>query len=87
MLADLKDMKNILKDLFDSQPLAVLATQGDGQPYTNLVAFVFSQDLQSLFLPRINRLESSQTYRQNQWSPCWWIIVQTIPRIFAGPKP
>jgi nitroimidazol reductase NimA-like FMN-containing flavoprotein (pyridoxamine 5'-phosphate oxidase superfamily) len=49
MLADLKDVKNLLKDLFDTQPLAVLATQGNGQPYTNLVAFAFSQDLQSLF--------------------------------------
>lgn len=49
MLADLKDVKNVLKDLFDSQPLAVLATQSDGQPYTNLVAFTFSRDLHSLF--------------------------------------
>ena len=49
MLADLKDVKNVLKDLFDSQPLAVLATQGDGQPYTNLVAFAFSRNLKSLF--------------------------------------
>jgi nitroimidazol reductase NimA-like FMN-containing flavoprotein (pyridoxamine 5'-phosphate oxidase superfamily) len=49
MLADLKDVKNVLEDLLDSQPLAVLATQADGQPYTNLVAFAFSQDLQSLF--------------------------------------
>jgi nitroimidazol reductase NimA-like FMN-containing flavoprotein (pyridoxamine 5'-phosphate oxidase superfamily) len=49
MLADLKDVKNVLEDLLNSQPLAVLATQGDGQPYTNLVAFTFSQDLQSLF--------------------------------------
>ncbi len=49
MLADLKDVKNILEDLFDSQPLAVLATQSDGQPYTNLVAFAFSQDLQFLY--------------------------------------
>lgn len=49
MLVDLKDVKNVLKDLFDSQPLAVLATQGDGQPYTNLVAFAFSRNLKSLF--------------------------------------
>ena len=49
MLADLKDVKNVLEDLLNSQPLGVLATQGDGQPYTNLVAFTFSQDLQSLF--------------------------------------
>ena len=49
MLANLKDVENILKDLFDSQPLAVLATQGDGQPYTNLVAFTVSRNLKSLF--------------------------------------
>lgn len=49
MPTDLKEVKHVLKDLFDSQPLAVLATQGDGQPYTNLVAFTSSIDLQSLF--------------------------------------
>ena len=49
MLADLKDVENLLRELFDSQSLAVLATQSDGQPYTNLVAFAFSQDLHSLF--------------------------------------
>jgi nitroimidazol reductase NimA-like FMN-containing flavoprotein (pyridoxamine 5'-phosphate oxidase superfamily) len=49
MLSDLKDTKDVLRDLFDSQPLAVLATHGEGQPYTNLVAFSTSKDLRSLF--------------------------------------
>jgi len=38
----------ILKTLFDSQPLAVLATQRAGQPYTSLVAFIATADLRSL---------------------------------------
>src|SRR4030043_2237862 len=41
-------LKRLLKDLFFSQPLAVLATQSNGQPYGNLVAFVATEDLRSL---------------------------------------
>ena len=41
-------LKKLLKDLFSSQPLAVLATQGDGQPYGNLVAFAATEDLKGL---------------------------------------
>ena len=41
-------LKKLLKDLFSSQPLAVLATQGNGQPYGNLVAFAATEDLKSL---------------------------------------
>ncbi len=37
-----------MKDLFSSQPLAVLATQGNGQPYGNLVAFAATEDLKGL---------------------------------------
>ncbi len=32
--------------LMQSEPFAVLCTQGDGQPYGSLVAFAFSDDLQ-----------------------------------------
>jgi nitroimidazol reductase NimA-like FMN-containing flavoprotein (pyridoxamine 5'-phosphate oxidase superfamily) len=47
----------LLKDLFSSQPLAVLATQGNGQPYGNLVAFAATEDLRSLLFatPRDTR--------------------------------
>jgi len=41
-------LKRLLKDLFSSQPFAVLATQSNGQPYGNLVAFVATEDLRSL---------------------------------------
>ena len=40
---------NDLKELFDSQSLAVLATQSEGQPHGCLVAFACSDDLKSLF--------------------------------------
>jgi len=41
-------LKKILKELFVSQPLAVLATQFNGQPYGNLVAFAATEDLRGL---------------------------------------
>jgi len=41
-------LKRLLKDLFSSQPLAVLATQFNGQPYGNLVAFAATEDLKGL---------------------------------------
>jgi len=37
-----------LRDLFSSQSLAVLATQGEGQPYGSLVAFAATEDLKHL---------------------------------------
>ncbi|MCK9175897.1 MAG: pyridoxamine 5'-phosphate oxidase family protein [Desulforhopalus sp.] len=36
-----------IKNLLERQLLAVLATQGDGQPCTSLMAFAFTEDLQS----------------------------------------
>ena len=38
----------ILKALFSSQRLAILATEGNGQPYGNLVAFAATDDLKDL---------------------------------------
>jgi nitroimidazol reductase NimA-like FMN-containing flavoprotein (pyridoxamine 5'-phosphate oxidase superfamily) len=38
-----------IEQLFDSQRLAVLATQHDGQPYTSLIGFWASPDLKQLF--------------------------------------
>ena len=39
-----------IKDLLEKQPLAVLATQGDGQPYTSLMAYAFTEDLRFLMV-------------------------------------
>jgi nitroimidazol reductase NimA-like FMN-containing flavoprotein (pyridoxamine 5'-phosphate oxidase superfamily) len=41
-------LKKLLKDLFSSEPLAVLASQGNGQPYGNVVAFAATDDLKFL---------------------------------------
>jgi len=49
VVKDLNSMKEDLKGLFALQRLAVLATQNEGQPYTNLVAFTASKDLKQLF--------------------------------------
>jgi nitroimidazol reductase NimA-like FMN-containing flavoprotein (pyridoxamine 5'-phosphate oxidase superfamily) len=42
-------MRKDLKTLFDVQPLAVLSTQNEGQPYASLVAFASDKDLKALF--------------------------------------
>ena len=34
-----------IRDLCFGQPFAVLSTQGDGQPYTNLISFAFNEGL------------------------------------------
>ena len=41
-------LKRLIRSVFESQNLAVLATQHKGQPYTSLVAFAASSDLKSL---------------------------------------
>ena len=42
------ELTKVLKDLFVSQRLAVLSTQGQGQPYSSLVAFAEADDLRTL---------------------------------------
>lgn len=37
-----------IRNLLERQPLAVLATQGGGQPYTSLMAYAFTEDLRFL---------------------------------------
>jgi nitroimidazol reductase NimA-like FMN-containing flavoprotein (pyridoxamine 5'-phosphate oxidase superfamily) len=43
------EIRNRLRNLFDSQKLAVVSTQSDGQPYASLVAFVATDDLRHIF--------------------------------------
>jgi nitroimidazol reductase NimA-like FMN-containing flavoprotein (pyridoxamine 5'-phosphate oxidase superfamily) len=42
-------IQNRLRSLFETQNLAVVATQTGGQPYASLVAFVATDDLRHLF--------------------------------------
>jgi len=44
-----EDIQQRLRDLFNSQNLAVLATHNEGQPYASLVAFVATEDLRQIY--------------------------------------
>jgi nitroimidazol reductase NimA-like FMN-containing flavoprotein (pyridoxamine 5'-phosphate oxidase superfamily) len=44
-----EDIQQRLRELFDSQNLAVLATHNEGQPYASLVAFVTTEDLKQIY--------------------------------------
>jgi nitroimidazol reductase NimA-like FMN-containing flavoprotein (pyridoxamine 5'-phosphate oxidase superfamily) len=43
------DIQNRLRNLLDSQKLAVVATQTGGQPYASLVAFAATDNLRHIF--------------------------------------
>jgi nitroimidazol reductase NimA-like FMN-containing flavoprotein (pyridoxamine 5'-phosphate oxidase superfamily) len=43
-----QDLMATISELFRSQTLAVLATEGDGQPYASLMAFAATKDLKSI---------------------------------------
>jgi nitroimidazol reductase NimA-like FMN-containing flavoprotein (pyridoxamine 5'-phosphate oxidase superfamily) len=43
-----KDALRQIQDLFDSQMLSVLSTQGQGRPYASLVAFAATPDLRRM---------------------------------------
>ena len=40
-----REMQDHIRALLESQPLAVLSTQRDGQPYASLMAFAHTEDL------------------------------------------
>lgn len=50
MPMDQDQWRQTLRQLFNSQKLAVLATYGDGQPYCSLMAFAATDDLKHLIL-------------------------------------
>ena len=57
-----EELSELIKRLLDSQRFAVLATQFEGQPYSNLVAFVEADDLRSLlFVTSRNTRKYSNT--------------------------
>jgi len=49
LLSEESELEHLIRELFESQKLAVLATQNKGQPYANLIAFAASEDLKSLY--------------------------------------
>jgi nitroimidazol reductase NimA-like FMN-containing flavoprotein (pyridoxamine 5'-phosphate oxidase superfamily) len=44
-----QEIQRRLRDLFESQKLAVVSTQTGGQPYASLLAFVATDDLRHIF--------------------------------------
>jgi nitroimidazol reductase NimA-like FMN-containing flavoprotein (pyridoxamine 5'-phosphate oxidase superfamily) len=48
-LSQESELEQLIRELFESQQLGVLGTQNQGQPYANLIAFVASDDLKSLY--------------------------------------
>ena len=48
-MADTECLRTLLKRLFEAQALGVLATHGEGQPYTSLVGITASDDLACLW--------------------------------------
>ena len=58
-----------IKEIIFNQPFAVLATQGEGQPYTALVSFAASSDLQHLvFSTPVQTRKYSQIIKNNRVS-------------------
>ena len=49
LLSEESELEQLIRELFESQKLAVLGTQKQGQPYANLIAFAASDDLKSLY--------------------------------------
>lgn len=47
-MADQERLQDMIRSLLQTQPLAVLATQSQGQPYTNLMAFAATHDLKQV---------------------------------------
>lgn len=88
-MKSLDSMRKDLKQLFTTQPLAVLSTQNEGQPYGSLVAFASSEDLKELYFattratrkyanlssdPRVAMLVDS---RSNEVSDFRWAMAVT----------
>lgn len=58
-------MSRTLKELFFSQPLAVLATQDHGQPYGSLVAFAATEDLKYILFATIRSTRKYSNLSKN----------------------
>lgn len=57
LMIDPMEVKEVVRDLMDTQRLAVLSTQMSGRPYSNLIAFAASGDLTDIVFatPRASR--------------------------------
>jgi nitroimidazol reductase NimA-like FMN-containing flavoprotein (pyridoxamine 5'-phosphate oxidase superfamily) len=102
----MKDTDTVLyeriKALLSSQPLAVLSTQRNGQPYSSLMAFAFTDDLRSLVVAtgastrkhqnivmdsRVSLLVDNRSHREEDFHAAAAVtILGTARRIDAGER-
>lgn len=97
------DIEKIAFALLDSQQLAVLATSQQGQPYTSLVAFSFSDDLRRLIFattratrkfanllaePRVSLLIDNRSHRSSDFREAMALTAfGRASEIIGGEKP
>ncbi len=62
---DHSEIRKVCGDLFDQQGLAVLSTQCDGQPYSNLVAFAVTENLNHLIFATKRNTRKYSNLRNN----------------------
>jgi len=55
-----------IRALCFEQPFAVLATQGEGQPYTNLISYAVSEDLKHLVFPTPSQSRKYSLIKKNK---------------------
>ena len=94
-----EDLRTTLCDLYASQRLAVLATQGGGQPHTSLVAFAATDDLRHLIFatergtrkfanliadPRVALLVDDRSHREADLSEATAVTAAGIAREVRG---
>ena len=58
-------LQDILRDLMSKQKLAVLSTQRGGQPYSNLMAFAYTEDLRHLIVATGSATRKYQNIMEN----------------------
>lgn len=93
--------ESVLRELFATQDLAVLATQGDGQPYACLVAFAATADLREVLFatarstrkfanlsrePRVSLLIDDRSRRETDFQRGVAVTVTGAARDTAGAK-
>lgn len=62
---DPRKLTEQLHDLFSTQPLAVLSTNANGQPYCNLIAFAASDDITGLVFATTRTTRKYTNIRSN----------------------
>lgn len=59
-----KDIRAAIKKLLSSQKLAVLSTQRNGQPYSSLMAFGYTDDLREIIIATAKTTRKHQNIRE-----------------------